>query len=74
MNRYKFTTYEKNGQFVALGIAADLSHSFTVGTYQSRRLARLALEKLMSRDSSLEVVKRMNYRRELPQLSSVCDL
>lgn len=71
MSRYKFTTYKKDGQYAAIGIAADRTHSFVVGVYESRREARKALAQLMARDASIEVVKRMNYRRELPSLETL---
>ena len=71
-NAYKLTTVESNGAFIALAISADATHSFTVGKYATRREPRLALEEHMRRDETIEIVKRLNRKRELPDLRTVC--
>ena len=70
---YKMLTVEKDGEFIAMGISNDGKHSFTVGRYPTRRAARFALDELMTRDQSLQIVKRLNRRVELPPLAAVCE-
>lgn len=72
MNRsYKLVTIEKGGEFYGVAIAADKSHSVSLGPHQTRRQARLAIEDWSESPECVEVRKRLNYRQELPRLSAL---
>ena len=69
---YKLTTLEVNGSFWGLALAADGSHSISVGPRESRRVARQEIEHRILDGEGASVRKTMNYRAELPDLRKLC--
>ena len=68
---YKLTTIEKNGHFWGVAIAADNSHSVSRGPHTTRRLAREDIQDWSEGPDCAEIRKRLNYRRELPNLGEL---